>query len=154
MSCTELANAISRSGNKEEALGGPFIYVVILFASILIWFCDNLSGVIALSTMAAGDGMADILGRRFGKNDKWFFSESKSIAGTFGFIVSAAACSIGLAAWLIYTNTIVVAMPFSAVVARICFISVASSIVELVPFADDNWTVPIAAAVLASILIQ
>ena len=149
----ELANAISRSGDKEEALGGPFIYVVILFASISLFFCDNLTGVIALCTMAAGDGMADIVGRRFGKNNKWFFSESKSIAGTLGFIASAAACSITIASWLLYTNTITMAIPFSALVARILFISTISSMVELMPFADDNWTVPITAGVLASILI-
>lgn len=149
----ELANAISRSGDKEEVLGGPFIYVIILFASISLFFCDNLTGVIALCTMAAGDGMADILGRRFGKNNKWFFSESKSIAGTLGFIASAAACSITIASWLLYTNTITMAIPFSALVERILFISTVSSMVELMPFADDNWTVPITAGVLASILI-
>ncbi len=128
--------------------------MVILFTAILFCFCDNLSAAVALSTMAAGDGMADIFGRRFGKNNKWFFSESKSVAGTVGFVVSAAACSIGLAAWLISTNTVIVMMPFPSLVARICFISAASSIVELFPFADDNWTVPTISALLAAMLIH
>jgi len=149
----ELANAISRSGDKEEVLGGPFIYVIILLSAIMLNFRDNLSGAIALCTMAAGDGMADIIGRRFGKTNKWFFSESKSIAGTMGFIVSAALCSIGLASWLMYTNAIVVALPMGALVSRIILISVVSALVELLPVGDDNWSVPITAGVLSSILI-
>ena len=149
----ELANAISRSGEKEETLGGPFIYVVILFSAVMLCFQDNLSGVIALSTMAAGDGMADIIGRRFGKNNKWFFSESKSIAGSLAFIVASTLCSIGLASWLMYTNAIVVALPMTALISRIIFISVVSALVELLPVGDDNWSVPIAAGALSSILI-
>ena len=149
----ELSNAISRSGEKEEVLGGPFIYVVVLFSAVMLCFTDSLSGVIALSTMAAGDGMADIIGRRFGKNNKWFFCKSKSIAGSLAFIVASSFCSIGLASWLIYTHAIVVALPMGSLVSRILFISVVSALVELFPVGDDNWSVPIAAGALSSILV-
>lgn len=36
----------------------------------------------AISQMAAGDGMADIIGRKFG-SAKWPFSKDKSYAGTY-----------------------------------------------------------------------
>lgn len=150
----ELANAISRSGDKEEVLGGPFIYVIILFSAIMLSFRDNLSGVVALCTMAAGDGMADIVGRRLGKTNKWSFSDTKSIAGTLGFTVSAALCSILLTSWLMYTNAIVGAvLPMGALIFRIILISIVSALVELLPVGDDNWSVPITAGVLSSILI-
>jgi len=151
---SELAGAISRSGDAAEALKGPFIYVVILFTSIMLFFCDNLTGVVALSTMAAGDGLADIFGRRFGKNNKWPFSESKSIAGSAAFVIAATLCSFGLSAWLIHTGTIATSMAVGWDMAqRIFFISFVSAAVELLPIGDDNWSVPIAAAVLSSILL-
>lgn len=150
----ELANAISRSGNKEEALGGPFIYVVILFSAILLSFRDNLSGVIALSTMAAGDGMADIIGRRFGKNNKWFFSESKSIAGSAGFVIASFLCSTLLSMWLLYTNSVAITMAVPALIGKILFISVVSAMVELFPVGDDNWSVPLTAGILSYLFIQ
>lgn len=150
----ELANAISRSGERQEALGGPFIYVVILFSAIILCFRDNLSGVVALSTMAAGDGMADIVGRRFGRNNKWFFNENKSVAGSLGFVVAASICSTGLAAWLMYTNAVTVGLSMSALVSRIVLISILSTLVELLPGTDDNWSVPIAAGALSSLLIE
>ena len=55
---SELASAVSRSGDKEEALGGPFVYVIIMFLSTLLFWFDNLSGVIAMTVMAVGDGVS------------------------------------------------------------------------------------------------
>jgi len=149
----ELAGAISRSGNSKEALGGPFIYTLILFSSIMLFFTDNLTGVIALSSMAAGDGMADIVGRRFGKNNKWPFSSSKSIAGSLAFIVFSSLCAIGLGTWLQYTGTISTVYSFGEMTSKIVFISFASAMVELLPFGDDNWNVPLAAAALSMLLL-
>jgi dolichol kinase len=55
-----LADAVSRSGNREEALGGPMIYVTVLFISLLAFFRDSPIGVVAIAQMAVGDGLADI----------------------------------------------------------------------------------------------
>eukprot|EP01083_Nonionella_stella_P064012 166463_1 len=111
----ELAGAISRSGDANEALKGPLIYVIILFSAVSLFFRDSLTGVIALSTMAAGDGLADIFGRRFGKDNKWFFNQSKSIAGSTAFFAGASLCSIGLSAWLTSTGAVSVDMGFSEI---------------------------------------
>ena len=53
-----LANAVSRSGNAKEALGGPFLYVLTIIAAILLFWRTSLSGIIAVSAMAAGDGVS------------------------------------------------------------------------------------------------
>jgi phytol kinase len=149
LSETDLANAVSRTGDKREALGGPLVYVIVVFTAISLFWRENLVGVTALCTMAAGDGMADIIGRRFGAGNKWFFSETKSIAGSLAFWLSASLCTTGAAAWLSYTGCLELPFVLSVVaIAAVC------AMMELLPFGDDNWNVPITAAILAAIFLQ
>lgn len=150
----ELASAVSRSGDAKEALGGPFFYVLVLLASVLVFWRDGYAGIIASSTMAAGDGLADLIGRRFGENNKWFFNKDKSIAGSVAFFIGASSCSIAIAWWFAYTGTLVPTMEFADVAVRIVIISAISAIVELIPIVDDNWSVPLTAAILAAALLQ
>ena len=142
----ELASAISRSGDAKEAIGGPFFYcLVLLFATTIFWH-DSMVGIVAVSTMAAGDGLADLIGRRFGKGNKWSFSKSKSIAGSLAFVLGATTCSSLLAWWFGYTGTIVLPFALAEVIRRITCISALCAIVELIPVVDDNWSVPFTAA--------
>jgi phytol kinase len=68
-----LVKAISRTGERTEALGGPFIYTVVLFtATVLGW--RTPAAAVAVCQMAVGDGIADIFGRRFG-TIKWPFNK-------------------------------------------------------------------------------
>ena len=61
-----LAAAVSRSGQASEALGGPFIYTLILvLCTGALW--RSAPAVVAISQMAAGDGVADLAGRRWGQ---------------------------------------------------------------------------------------
>mmetsp|Transcript_58822 Transcript_58822/g.175030 ORF Transcript_58822/g.175030 Transcript_58822/m.175030 type:complete len:105 (-) Transcript_58822:439-753(-) len=104
--------------------------------------------------MAAGDGVADLIGRRFGKNNKWFFNQSKSVAGTTAFAVAAFLTSTALAWWLGHAGALTLPMAFEDVTVRIAAISIVCAFVELIPFGDDNWTVPLSAAVLTATLIR
>jgi phytol kinase len=149
-----LANAISRSGDAEEALGGPFIYVVILLCSTLGFWTNSLVGIMAMSVMSIGDGLADLIGRRFGKNNKWFFAQNKSVAGSLAFVVGSTLGSVSLLSWLSFTNTVTLPVGMLALSARILLICSICAIIELFPFVDDNWSVPIAAAVLTSLLLS
>lgn len=56
---TELANAVSRSGEAKEALQGPFLYVMTITAAILLFWRTSLTGIVAVATMAAGDGVSE-----------------------------------------------------------------------------------------------
>lgn len=154
LSETDLANAVSRTGDKQEALGGPLVYVIVVFAAISLFWRDNLIGVTALCTMAAGDGMADIVGRRLGAGNKWFFSEKKSMAGSLAFWLSASLCTTGAAAWLSFTGCLELPFAIDEVILRVTAIAAACAMVELLPFGDDNWNVPISAAILAAIFLQ
>jgi dolichol kinase len=51
--------------------------------------CAPQVGIIAISQMAAGDGMADIVGRKFGIQ-KWPFSKDKSYIGESSFLMPMA----------------------------------------------------------------
>ena len=151
---SELANAVSRSGDSQEAVGGPFIYVVILFASVLLWWRNSMAGIMALSIMAAGDGMADLVGRRFGKTNKWSFSPDKSVAGSAAFVLAGTLCATGLATWLSATGCLASPGSLAELVTRIAGITTVCAMVELLPFGDDNWTVPISAAILSTIVFR
>jgi dolichol kinase len=151
---SSLARSVSRSGDKAEALGGPFIYVCLLSVFIVAFWRSSMIGIVAASTMAAGDGMADLVGRKWGKNNKWWFSESKSVAGTAAFTISASLTSYGLVNWLQYTGCLEIGLLPMDLMLRIVAISVTCSILELLPIGDDNFTVPLTAAALAAFLLH
>jgi dolichol kinase len=151
---SELAKAVSRSGDIKEALGGPFLYVIIMLSSILLFWTDSCSGIFAMCIMAAGDGMADIVGRRLGSNNKWFFSPNKSIAGSLAFWASGTAVSIGISTWLSSVGVLTLPIPMSELAPQIAFITAACALIELLPIGDDNWTVPLSAALLTSIFVH
>lgn len=95
---TSLRKAVSRSGDAKEALGGPFIYVCILSAFILLFWRSSPVSIVALSTMAAGDGLADLIGRRLGANNQWP-GLNKSVAGSLAFWLASLVTSVGLLWW-------------------------------------------------------
>ena len=98
--------------------------------------------------------MADLVGRRFGRNNTWFFAPEKSIVGTTAFVVAATLCSVGLAAWLSFTGCLELPLAMSELIPRIAGISLACAVVELLPVGDDNWTVPLSAALLSLFFLQ
>jgi phytol kinase len=151
-----LAKAVSRTGNAKEALGGPFVYILIVQAAIWLFWRSSPVGVIALSTMAAGDGFADLVGRRWGKNNKWWFSPQKSIAGSLAFLVASTLCGAGLVSWLQFSGCLELpaSMMFSDVALRIAGISAVSALLELLPVGDDNLTVPLSAAAMALLFFR
>ena len=98
--------------------------------------------------MAAGDGLADIFGRRWGSL-KWPFSDKKSYIGSLAFVGGAFLVSVFLL--FLYHSTGV--STFNVLTASnfqiLLFISVLCAAVELIPLGDDNVTVPLAAGILA-----
>jgi phytol kinase len=151
---SSLVGAVSRSGERSEALGGPMVYVLILFAVIVLFWRDNMIGVTALCIMAAGDGMADIIGRRYGKGNAWFFSPKKSVAGSVAFLLFGSVCTVGLATYLSATGCLILPFDIPELIIRVVAITAICAIVELIPFGDDNWSVPISAAILATFFLQ
>eukprot|EP00977_Amphora_coffeiformis_P004870 scaffold1048_cov90-Amphora_coffeaeformis.AAC.3 len=145
---SSLGIAISRSGNAKEALGGPFIYVLLFTASILAFWRNSSVGIVAMATLAAGDGLADLVGRRWGKTNAWP-GMKKSVAGSLAFWLGSWITSVGLLQWMQYwgcLNSLVGTTSLLDMVWRVGVITFLATVVELIPIADDNYTVPLAAA--------
>lgn len=150
---SDLAAAVSRSGNVQEALGGPFIYVIMLALSILLFWRDAPTGIVAMSCLAAGDGMADLCGRRWGASNPWPFCKNKSIAGSSAFFVASALTTTALLVWIQATTTTMAMYSVSEIALTATAISFIAAVVELVPgLGDDNYTVPISAAIMSLLL--
>ncbi|KAG4397713.1 hypothetical protein GLYMA_10G200500v4 [Glycine max] len=75
-----LIKSVTREGDPLELLRGPLYYVLILILSALVFWRESPIGVISLAMMCAGDGIADIIGRRYGSM-KIPYNEHKSLAG-------------------------------------------------------------------------
>ncbi len=140
----ELVGAISRSGDQKEALGGPLIYTIALVIATAIFFKSSPIGIVAITQMAIGDGVADIFGRKFGKV-KWPFSKSKSYIGTLAFITFAFTVSVGMLSLFTFTGSLDIDVMNK--LPQILLISVLCALIELIPVGDDNITVPIVAGI-------
>lgn len=149
---SELAAAVSRSGDTKEAVGGPFIYVNVMLICLLLFWTKSPVGVVALCTLAAGDGLADLVGRRFGKSNPWPGLQGKSVAGSAAFWIASTAVSYGILSWLQYTNCLVIGV--ENLLPRLTVVTLISALVELIPDLDDNYTVPISAGCVAAFLLQ
>ena len=142
-----LVNAISRSGDMKEALGGPLIYAIILTICTFFYFRESPIGILAATQMAAGDGLADIFGRRWGKL-KWPFSNKKSYIGSLAFVLGAFTISFFL---LFLYNTTGVSnfnILTGSNLQYLLLISILCATIELIPIGDDNVNVPLAAGIL------
>jgi dolichol kinase len=162
---SSLAKSISRSGDQAEVLGGPFIYVCCFQLFLVIFWRTSFVGVVAMTTMAAGDGMADIIGRKYGRHDnqKWssylpnfmITDQKKSIIGTVAFALSAFVCTFGVVMWLIATGCLTsTSLSVVELASRIFLIGWICAFIEILPLGDDNYTVPGSAAVLAALLLR
>jgi phytol kinase len=144
--------AMSRSGDRREILKGPLFYgIVFVILTIVFWY-DSPVGIIALMILCGGDGLADIIGMRFGKV-KLPWSKKKSWAGSaavlFGGMIFSLAVMIVFLAAGIFKGTLIDYLPAIAIISFVC------SLVESIPVSNvDNITVPTAAVLLGLLLLR
>ena len=135
-----LSKIISRSGNVNELGKGPAFYALVLYLVTLGFWKNDPIGLIAMNQLAIGDGFAEIIGRKYGRN-KWINSK-KSIEGSLAFIMSS---SIFTYLSLYYINLYENCHKYSF--QEILLISIICSISEVYSKIDDNLSIPIAALV-------
>ena len=143
--------AMSRTGDRREILRGPLYYgIIFVIITILYWY-DSPIGIIALMLMCGGDGLADILGRRFGYA-KLPWNNEKSWIGSFGMLIGGWLFAVLIIA--IYIALGIFSGNSLSYMTEITIIAFAGSFVESLPFDDiDNITVTLTALVLGHILI-
>ena len=153
--------AVSREGGKEELLYGPFYYTIVLMLTTLLFWRESPVGFLVVSTMCGGDGVADIVGRRLGKNGKKWpkpFDERKSFAGSAAMVVAGFLFTVSLTHLFgvlgYFPNDRVFGGPddvgYYVVIALVC---ASCAIVEALPASkiDDNISVAAVAAALGSL---
>ena len=143
--------ALSRSGDRREILKGPLYYGIIFVLLTIIYWIDSPIGIVALMLMCGGDGLADILGRRYGSKILLWNSEKSWIG----------AMSMFVGGWIM---AILILIPYTAAgifpggintyIIPITVIALAGTAVETLAIKDiDNITVTLTALLLGHLLL-
>lgn len=130
--------AMTRGGDRTEILRGPLFYGLVFILCTVVFWRDSPVGILALMMVCGGDGLADIVGRRFGRiklpfsTDKSWAGSAAMFAGSFGLAFSFLALFSGLGY-------------FSLALGRTAWvtgaIALAATLVEALPYKDiDNLT--------------
>jgi phytol kinase len=142
--------AMSRTGDRREILRGPLYYGILFVILTIVYWKDSPIGMVALMLMCGGDGLADILGRRYGtKKIPW--NSDKSLAGSAGMFIGGWVLSAAILA--LYIGTGLFSGPFTIYLVPLTLIALAGTLVESLPFRDiDNITVTVIAVLLGHLL--
>jgi phytol kinase len=144
-------DAMSRHGDRREILRGPLFYGIVFVLLTLFYWKDSPIGITALMLLCGGDGLADIVGKRFPSGPlPW--SKRKSWAGSI---------SMFLGGWVFATAVLAIYLKmhmFPGTPGDYLFpttlIALAGTLIESLPFNDiDNITVPALAILLGQFLL-
>lgn len=128
----EAVKTMTRNGDKSELLKGP-LYFVIVATICGTLFYKTFPGIIAIATLGWGDGIAPIIGSRYGKL-KYEVLSTKSVEGTVSMLVAAFAASVFFI-WLI--------IPSELNMMRILLLTIIATVVEACsPKEIDNILIP------------
>ena len=143
--------AMSRTGDRREILRGPLFYGIIFVLLTIIYWKDSPIGMVALMLMCGGDGMADIIGRRFGQR-KLPWAPGKSWLGSLAMFLGGWSLALGIL-WA-YSLSGIFASPISTYLPSVTLIALAGTVVESLPIKDiDNITVTLTALVFGHLLL-
>jgi phytol kinase len=142
--------AMSRSGNRLEILRGPLFYGIVFVTITLVYWKTSPIGIVALMLLCGGDGLADVLGRRFGGAPLPWSSE-KTWIGTISMFLGGWVFS-GFVVWMFVLAGVFPAFSLRYLLA-ITVVSFAGALVESIPYKDiDNLTVPAIAILLGHLI--
>ncbi|KAI8468591.1 MAG: hypothetical protein J3K34DRAFT_7229 [Monoraphidium minutum] len=150
----QLVASTTRTGDKRELLGGPTLYGAAHVAAALLCFTAGPAAAAALCALCAGDGLADVAGRRWGGGalGRLPWSRQKTWAGSLACLAGSWAATL---AAILYLRACgeplgVGHLSISALSRGCALCAAAAAAVESLPFPEvDNLTVPLAAALVA-----
>ncbi len=143
--------AMSRTGDRREILRGPLFYGIVFVALTVIYWRNSPLGIIALMLLCGGDGLADIIGKRLGKNPlPW--SKNKTWAGSLAMFAGGWLFALAILGLYVAAGTF--HGPFETYVLPVTVIALVGALVESLPYGDiDNLTVPAVAVLLGYLLL-
>lgn len=146
----DAVQAMSRTGDYGELLYGPVQYGVVFVLLTLLFWLDSPVGIVALLILCVGDGVADLMGRRFGRT-RLPFNPNKSWAGSASMLVAGFVVSL---AYLALFNAVgVLSLDLLGAILPVMLICLAATVIEAVSGPDmDNVTITVAAVGMAWLL--
>jgi phytol kinase len=142
--------AMSRNGDRREILRGPLYYGIVFVALTILFWLDSPIGIVALMMLCGGDGLAEILGRRWG-NKKIFKRANKSWVGSAGFFLGG--WLLAMIVLAVYIAAGVFKLSFASLLIPLTLIALICALVEAVSPVDlDNISVPLVAVILGYLL--
>jgi phytol kinase len=145
--------AMTRHGDRREILRGPLYYGVVFVVCTLLFWRHSPVGITALMLMCGGDGLADVVGRRWGKV-KLPFSAGKSWAGSAAMFAGSFVFGFGFVVLFNGFGDFIPPLNLALAAAAVAVISLAATVVESLPFQDiDNITTTVAAIALGMWLL-
>ena len=139
--------SMSRSGDPRELLGGTMHYAVVMLLVALLFFTNGNntsftpSAMIILGALAGGDGLADIIGRRYGGRSFGLGGSTKTVAGSLAMFVGSMLMSLALLGIFSVRAT----LGLKALLLPVLLLSLLATIVEAFsPKGWDNYLIPLA----------
>lgn len=141
--------AMTRSGDPREILRGPLYYGIVFVICTVIFWRHSPIGILALMLMCGGDGLADVVGRRWGRA-KLPFNPRKSWAGSAAMLVGGFAFAFGFVALFNTFGNFSPPLDLTQTAFVLAAITLVATAIEALPFPDiDNITLTLVAVVLA-----
>jgi phytol kinase len=138
----QAVKTMTRTGNKQELLKGTLYFVIVAMICGTLYY-KQPAGVMAMAMLGWGDGLAPIIGTRYGKI-KYHILSDKSVEGSLAFLAGS------VCAGLFFVHLIV---PESFDATKIIIIALIATIVEGVsPKEVDNLTIPVAVIAASYVL--
>ena len=145
----QAVKAMSRTGKRQEILRGPLYYGIAFVLLTLLYWKDSPIGIVALMMLCGGDGLAEVIGSRFGRA-KLPWSKNKSWAGTLAMFFGSLLLSVLILAAFLAAGVFSGSM--GDYLLPLLIIALAATLVETIPLDDlDNLTVPLVAVLLGHI---
>ncbi|KAI8523538.1 hypothetical protein RHMOL_Rhmol13G0081900 [Rhododendron molle] len=141
--------SMSRFGDHRELLKGPLYYASAITLVCAIYWRSSPTGIATICNLCAGDGLADIVGRRFGYQ-KLPYNRNKSFAGSVVMATAGFLASIGYMHYFALFGYVEESWEMAL---GFLVVSLAAALVESHPTStdlDDNLTVPLASILVGS----
>lgn len=137
-----IIKSMEREGSKND-LGTVYFPISLLILVFITFgnFSQPYIGALGILIMGYGDGLAAVLGKKYGKNKFYLFGNEKSFAGSL---------TMFLASFIVSIIILGIYSPYNLLFNSFCVAIFATIIEAISPFGLDNLTVPL----LTSIFYQ
>jgi phytol kinase len=144
--------AMSRTGDRREILRGPLYYGIVFVVCTLGFWRTSPVGILALMLMCGGDGLADLIGRRWG-SAKLSINSAKSWAGSAAMLIAGFGFAFVFVAFFNSLGLFGPGLSLPDAAWKTGLVALAATLVEALPIRDlDNLTITATAVVLGMIL--